>query len=129
MIELIEFVRVNKYKRALASSGTEQFVRAVLGKFQLIDFFQAIAAGDMVEHGKPAPDIFLKAAKLLDVDPSHCLVIEDSAVGISAAKSAGMKCVGVLNPLSIYKQDLSEANVVVDRLDKIDGALLDRLEA
>ncbi|MGE5582212.1 MAG: HAD-IA family hydrolase, partial [Bacillota bacterium] len=63
----------------------------------------------------PAPDIFLKAAALLKVEPSDCLVIEDSHHGVKAAKAAGMKCLGFRNPNS-GNQDIGVADLVVDHL-------------
>jgi beta-phosphoglucomutase-like phosphatase (HAD superfamily) len=85
--------------------------------------FDRVISGGSVKNGKPAPDIFLKAAGLLGVEPADCVVIEDSRNGVIAAKSAGMKCVGYKNPNSGV-QDLSCSDLVVDDMRKIDYNLL-----
>ena len=119
LFELIKLIKTTDIRRAVASSGTKRYINVVLQKFALADFFEAVISGDMVERGKPFPDVFLKAAKTLGVDPGKCLVIEDAAAGVKAAKTAGMYCIAVDNTISPYKQDLTEADRVVDRLDEI----------
>jgi len=57
--------------------------------------FQALITGDDIQHKKPAPDIFLKAAACLGVDPGECRVFEDAVTGVQAAKAAGMHCIGI----------------------------------
>ena len=64
--------------------------RALTPYFETVPHLQDILDGDMVEHGKPDPDIFLLGASILGVDPENCLVLEDSKMGILAAKRAGM---------------------------------------
>lgn len=127
LFELIDTIRPTSFKRAMASSGTKKYINAVINKFSLGDFFQAVVSGDMVRNGKPSPDVFLMAAKLLDSEPAKCLVLEDSTCGALAAKTAGMYCIGVENSLSPYKQDLSQCDVIVKRLDQIDLPLLNRI--
>jgi HAD superfamily hydrolase (TIGR01509 family) len=106
-------------KRALASSGVTEYVNAVLAQFKLGDFFEAIVTGDDVLNPKPAPDAFLLAAKKLRVDPTRCAVLEDSTNGLIAAKSAQMFAIGVKNSLLECGQDMSMADIVVNRLDEI----------
>ena len=60
------------------------------------DLFQAVVSGDDVTHGKPAPDIFLKAAEQLGTKPEHSVVFEDATAGVKAARNAGMRVVAVL---------------------------------
>jgi beta-phosphoglucomutase len=67
----------------------------VLGLLNLTDKFQAIVNPFQVRNGKPHPDIFLRAAELLEVDPSACIVFEDALPGVEAARKAGMKCIAV----------------------------------
>jgi beta-phosphoglucomutase-like phosphatase (HAD superfamily) len=78
----------------------------------------AIVSGRDVENSKPAPDIFLKAAKLLHMQPGECAVVEDSSIGIAAAKNAGMFCVGHANPTS-GNQDLSGADTIVHAIGEL----------
>ncbi len=81
----------NGLKVAVGSSS-KNAVR-IIDKLDLVLAFQALVDGGMTEHSKPEPDIFLLAATKLQVEPEHCLVIEDSQAGITAAKKANMKCV------------------------------------
>jgi HAD superfamily hydrolase (TIGR01509 family) len=78
---------------AVASGGTRDVVQSTFDKTGLAPLFPVVVTADDVEHGKPAPDMFLLAARLMNVQPERCLVFEDGAPGISAAKAAGMKWV------------------------------------
>ena len=75
-------------------------------------------SGEDFEKGKPAPDIFLEAARLLDTEPMNCVVVEDSEKGVKAAKAAGMKCVGFRNH-NTGNQDLSRADLIVDEYNSL----------
>ncbi|GGN98026.1 HAD family hydrolase [Saccharibacillus kuerlensis] len=103
---------------AVASSSPPVFIEAVLEKFGLRDAFKAVASGEEVPRGKPAPDVFLRAAELLGVDPVRCIVLEDSKHGIDAAKAAGMRCIGFINPNS-GNQDLTRADLIVENIREI----------
>jgi HAD superfamily hydrolase (TIGR01509 family) len=80
---------------AVASGGTRDVVCSTLGKTGLASLFPVVVTADDVEHGKPAPDMFLLAARLMGVPPGRCLVFEDGQPGVKAAGAAGMKCVFV----------------------------------
>lgn len=97
----------------VASSSPVVAIEKMLEYFRLESVFSGFVSGSNVEHGKPAPDIFLAAAGKLKVKPENCLVIEDSDAGVEAARRAGMKVVGFANPNS-HNQKLNEANLVVD---------------
>ena len=94
---------------ALASSSPRQLVECVLERIGLQGRFQHIVCGDEVRLSKPDPQIFLLAAKALGITPQRCLVIEDSGHGVTAAKAAGMQCIGLMNPNS-GKQALEAAD-------------------
>lgn len=79
--------------------------------------FGAYINGDMVTYKKPHPEIYLKAADVLELDPVSCVVIEDAITGTAAAKAAGMRVVAVTNSFS--RAELSQADVVVDTLEGI----------
>jgi HAD superfamily hydrolase (TIGR01509 family) len=96
---------------AIASSSPQKWIDAVVERFRLGQF-GVVVSGEQVPNGKPAPDIFLAAAERLGVEPSECVVIEDSAKGVAAARAAGMKCVGLSNGFN-REQDLSGADMVV----------------
>ncbi|HEX5690175.1 MAG TPA: HAD family hydrolase [Roseiflexaceae bacterium] len=103
---------------ALASSSDRAWIDHWLHVHQLSDFFTCIRTADDVALTKPAPDLFLAAADCLGVPPSTCLVFEDSANGILAARAAGMRCVAV--PGSLTRQlVLPEADLRLDALDSL----------
>ncbi|MGA2915799.1 MAG: HAD-IA family hydrolase [Sedimentisphaerales bacterium] len=91
-------------KTAIASSADWRKVEGNLLEIKLpAKLFDAVVAGEDVEYKKPAPDIFLLAAKKIGVDPKYCLVIEDALSGIKAAKAAGCKCLAITSSYAIEK--------------------------
>lgn len=116
--ELIAELKKRHIPIAIASSSPRVFIQAVLRKFGLTHAFGAIVSGEEVERGKPAPDVYLAAAKELGVDPAQCVVLEDARHGVIAAKAAGMTCIGFVNPNS-GNQDLSQADRIVHTVRKI----------
>ncbi len=113
------------YRMGLASSNNRKIVDIVMDRFKLDKYLEVSISGEDVSQGKPHPEIFLKAAKKMNVEPSSCLVIEDAENGVIAAKAAGMKCIGLKSPYAIG-QDLSQADLIVSNfnelyLDKIKG--------
>jgi len=91
-LPLLDFLRSRGVPLAVASCGTEAVTRRHLALSGILDRFSAVAGGDRIACGKPAPDIFLLAAELLGVTPGECLAVEDAASGIRAASAAGMRC-------------------------------------
>jgi HAD superfamily hydrolase (TIGR01509 family) len=89
--ELLDFLDSKKIPKAVATSTERKQALAQLGGLGLLDRFNAIATGDEVPNGKPAPDLFLLAARRLGMDPSVCLVLEDSEAGVMAASRSGMQ--------------------------------------
>lgn len=118
LIELLDEIDQRGVSKAIASSGIRRYVLAVLKATQLTDRFSVIITGDDVINGKPAPDVFLKAAQTLNVDPPHCLVLEDAPAGVQAAKAAGMMCIAVPNEHT-RALDLSPADEVVPSLHHV----------
>ena len=100
--ELFSMLKEKNYKIALATSAKRERVEKQIKDKWLKESFDAIVCGDDVEKGKPSPDIFLKAAKKIDVEPENCFVVEDSPAGIKAAFSGGMK--------GIHVEDLKAAD-------------------
>jgi 1-acyl-sn-glycerol-3-phosphate acyltransferase len=106
---------------AVASSAHRRVIDAALAGLGLADGFQVVVSSDEVAAGKPAPDVYLEAARRLGVAPARCLVVEDSLNGIRAARAAGMTVVLVPNasvPPAPGAVDL--ADLVLDRLDALD---------
>lgn len=109
-------------RQALATSGTKPVATARLGAAGL-PIPAVFATADQVEHGKPAPDLFLLAAERLGVDPKDCLVCEDAPAGLAAAKAAGCATLAVLTTTAREKLD---ADLVVDTLADVRFLAVDR---
>ncbi len=92
---LVAFGRSAGLRLALATSSLRHHADLTLAEIELVGAFDAEATGDEVERGKPAPDIFLLAARRLGVEPGECVVFEDAPAGVAAAVAAGMRCVCV----------------------------------
>lgn len=88
--EILEWLKESSYAVGLASSTRGESVRSHLKMTGLSDYFSAVVTGDMVEHSKPRPDIYLLACGKLKVEPEQAYAIEDSPNGIRAARRAGM---------------------------------------
>jgi beta-phosphoglucomutase-like phosphatase (HAD superfamily) len=120
---LLGDLRAHNMKIGLASSSIMDLIRLITGAAGIGNYFDILVSGEEVEHGKPAPDIFMRAAMLLGVGTRECVVIEDSENGVRAAKAAGIACVGFNNP-GFRSQDLSMADLVVDDFARLDYAAL-----
>lgn len=92
---LIEDLRGGGLKTALASSSPMKAISYVLKRFSIGKLFDVVVSGDCVQNGKPAPDIYLRAARRLGVKPSECAAVEDSPRGAKSAVAAGMFCIAV----------------------------------
>jgi HAD superfamily hydrolase (TIGR01509 family) len=110
--ELVKELYSRKIKLAVASSSPIDVIELAVKRLKLKDYFNELVSGDFVKRSKPYPDIFLYASEKLNVVPEKCIVIEDSNNGVMAAKSAGMKVVGFLNPNS-GNQDLKMADMII----------------
>ena len=103
-------VKKNRVPLGLASSSPKSWIDMVLDRFGLRKDFDAVVNGDETPgRTKPAPDLYLLAAERLAVKPRECLAIEDSVLGVRAAKSAGMACAGFRNGTN-EEQDFSQAD-------------------
>jgi HAD superfamily hydrolase (TIGR01509 family) len=99
----------------VASSSPRERLHRTLQRAGLLDAFDVTVAGDEVEHGKPAPDMFLLAAERLGVAPADCVAVEDSAPGVNAALAAGMHTIAVCR-VPGTEATLAAAHRVVDSL-------------
>ena len=96
--EMRTFVRLLKehgYPLAVASGSSKEVIDAVLEAADLLTYFDVTLSSSQVKKGKPAPDVFLEAARLLNTPPQACLVMEDSRYGVEAAKNAQMSCIAI----------------------------------
>lgn len=126
LIPLLGLLSKKGYKLAIASGQYRKVIDAVVAKLKISNYFNHIVSCEDVTNGKPAPDVFLLAARKLGLQPAECLVIEDSKPGITAAKSAGMACVA-LKTDSTRNHDLSIANTTVSSLSELMNANLELL--
>jgi HAD superfamily hydrolase (TIGR01509 family) len=100
-----------RYTLAAASNSYEDFVMRLIEKGGIGDLFACILTRKDAKNPKPAPDIYLLCAARLGVKPKECCVVEDSPVGIKAAKAAGMKCAAV--PFTLPPKMLKEADIIL----------------
>lgn len=98
----IDFFRTKGYKTAIASSSAHRLIQACVSRFPA-GSFDITHSAEFEEYGKPHPAVFLQTARLLQTNPQHCVVLEDSFNGILAAKSARMCCVAVPEPIHFDK--------------------------
>jgi HAD superfamily hydrolase (TIGR01509 family) len=121
---LLEELRGRGVPYALASSAWPNWIASLLEATGLDGSFDVIVSRTMVEHGKPAPDIFLYTAARLDVEPERCLVLEDTPSGIGAARAAGMYAVQMRGASTAFPP-LPEADLVLDSLEDFPFSLLE----
>ncbi|MFH1787779.1 MAG: HAD family phosphatase [Candidatus Altiarchaeota archaeon] len=128
VVELLHALKRDGIKIAVGTSARKKMALNVLEAAHLLDFFEDVSAIDDVGRGKPAPDIFLHAAKNLGADPKKCVVFEDSRYGIRAAKAAGMKAVAVLYGSHQGRKALEKENpdLIIESLKELD---VDRLKS
>lgn len=110
------------YPLAVASGSLHPVIDEVLAMQNLRRFFPVVVSVQDVAKGKPAPDVFLRAAELLKVEPTKCCVIEDSVAGVEAARSAGMSAIAITN--SFPAEKLGRADRVVKTYEEIERLLL-----
>jgi len=100
LIDLIDRLRADRIPMALATSAPKANVVHTLAELDLASAFPVIVRGDEVARGKPAPDVFIEAARRLGVERADCLVFEDAPMGIEAAQAAGMRVVALTTSFS-----------------------------
>lgn len=110
-----------RWRIAVASGSLHAVIDEVLAMKSLRQHFSAIVSVQDVAHGKPAPDVFLRAAELLARPPAECVVIEDSAAGVTAANAAGMQVIAITNTLA--REQLRHATIVVETYAAIEQLL------
>lgn len=129
------------YFKRFVFKGTEKFLKCLKKKGYLLglvtgtpareiknilpqkieDLFDCIVAGDRVKRGKPHPDPYLKAARIMESSPSECIVVENAPLGVESAKKAGMFCIALTTSLpSAY---LKGADIILNELEEISGII------
>jgi HAD superfamily hydrolase (TIGR01509 family) len=126
IFDLLDFLDERKIPRAVATSTQTPIAQHKLDRVGVGDRFDVIVGGDQVARGKPAPDIYLRAAELLGCAPAECVALEDSGYGIRAAAAAGMKVIWIPDLCEVdsatqqlvfaVAPSLSETQRVIDQL-------------
>lgn len=126
--DLLARLHAAGWKLAVGTSGPPENLRVAVKGLDADRFFHAEVCGLDVAHGKPAPDIFLKAAERLGVPASCCVVVEDAVPGIQAAHAAGMPCVAICSEGHTHRE-LASAELVIDRFEELALETLERILA
>jgi sugar-phosphatase len=125
----LERLREMKLQLAVATSSVSASARPLLDRTGIRSLFSVVITGDEVQHGKPHPDIYLRAAKKLGISPVGCLVIEDSLAGIAAGKAANMRVAAIPDGRFVDSSEYEkEANYVLGSLSEI-TTLIRRINA
>ncbi len=118
LFEILTNLHSSGYKIGIASGSSLKEIEIVINGLQISQLVDIYCSADEVENGKPAPDVYLLAAKKLGVSPADCLVLEDAPKGVQAAKSAGMICFAI--PSNETKGlDFSQADKVLNSLAEV----------
>ncbi|MFX0003286.1 MAG: HAD family hydrolase [Candidatus Hodarchaeota archaeon] len=117
VIKILKELKSEAFKLGVGSSGPPENVELLLSQLKIKSYFNVIITAADVKKGKPEPDVFLKVAKTLNINPKNCLVIEDAPVGIEAAKRAGM--ISIALTTTHKKQELIGAHLIIKDLTEI----------
>ena len=131
--EVFEYIRNNGLKCAVATSTRRESAEKTLHEIGVWDYLDAVVYGDEVEHGKPEPDIFLRAAKAIGISPSEAVVVEDSINGIKAGYAADMRVVHIPDTIAI-DDDIrkltymvcADLNGLIDVVESINKPVINR---
>ncbi len=116
------------YPTALASGSERSLIEVVVHDAAMLGMFQAVVCTDDLPHGKPAPDVYLEAARQLDVNPELCVCVEDSPKGILAGKAAGMIVIAVPDMrFSPDREVVQQADVILKSLEEFTAELIQSL--
>ncbi len=126
VLDWLQRGRARGYRQAVASSGPMANVVTLVNALDIADYFDALVSGAFLPHSKPDPAVFLQAAAALGASPSECLVIEDSLMGIEAARAARVRCIAVT---TTHPADKLTADLVVDSLADLPADAFERLLA
>lgn len=122
-LDFLCYLKNQALKLAVASSSSHALVKTGLNKLDIYNLFETVVTAEEVEEAKPHPAIFFEVAQRLGMQPAECLVIEDSYAGVTAAKAAGMLCIGYKNTHS-GDQNLSEADYIITHFDELKNGKL-----
>ncbi len=118
IFELLDLCKTLNLKTAVGTASNINYATKVLNSLNIFDKFDFIVSGDMVNAGKPEPDIFLLAADKIGILPNECVVIEDGVNGMIAANRAGMKCIGLVKNIDTNRYTTQNQILSLREIDK-----------
>jgi HAD superfamily hydrolase (TIGR01509 family) len=119
VVELLDFLADRALPLAIATSANRETAERNLGRAGLLDRFRVVSTRDDAERPKPAPDIYLEAARRLGVAPAHCVAFEDSSIGIIAAHAAGMRAVMIPDVLPPTEEARAKSLHIAEDLHEV----------
>ena len=117
LIEFLESLEKAGIKKVIATSGLPTNINFMFNNVPVKKYFPDVIDASQITHGKPHPEIFLKAAKVVNADPANCIAFEDSVAGIRSAKTAGMKVVALTTTHTA--EDIKEADLIINDYTEI----------
>ena len=126
LIPLLKDLRTHGMKVAVGSSGPKENVDFVLDKLGIRDMFDVVVNGDMVIKRKPDPEIFLLSAEMLGLEPTECLIFEDSFVGLEAAGNAGIKAIALATTFPREKVAEAHNGLIINDFTEITFGQIER---
>ena len=123
LFELLEYLKKEHYLFCVATSSGRERTEKFLGKIHALEYFDHICSGEEFEHSKPAPDIYIQAAKCLGLKPKECIALEDSPNGITSAYRAGCKPVMIPDLTKPDEETKKMLFAEEKSLDKVIGLL------
>jgi len=119
LVEFLNLLKQKGIKTAVATSAPLSNLDFVLDNLEVRHLFDKVVDASMVTKGKPDPEIYIKAAKLLEISPEHCIVFEDSISGIKSGQNAGMKVIALIT--THKKEELPQTEIQINDFTEIKG--------
>ena len=117
-----------QFKLAIASSSPKLVIETMTNHFNLLQYFDLLFSAEEVKSGKPAPDVYLKTANELGIEPGNCVVLEDAPNGAMAGKRANMKVIAVVNKIFFKADNFKDvADLIVSSLEELDTERLSNI--
>ena len=117
-----------QFKLAIASSSPKLVIETMTNHFNLLQYFDLLVSAEEVKSGKPAPDVYLKTANELGIEPGNCVVLEDAPNGAMAGKRANMKVIAVVNKIFFKADNFKDvADLIVSSLEELDTERLSNI--
>ncbi len=126
LFKVLSLLNEMGFEKAIASSSRREWIELALKELNIVKEFKVIVSGEEVKEAKPAPDIFLLAVLRLGLKKERCFIIEDTLVGVAAAKRAGIRCIAIPNQYN-RDEDFSQATLVIKSLEEINETMIKNL--